>query len=138
MRGGYSWILGRDRAKQNMATISTLAGLVKSRNFVKHNQLKIFGDGSLATGLLTIVAFAGMVDGQFHMTGIVQTPQPGEQVIDNGGGGGDVGGGDLGGDGEIYLAAVSLTKLPLQCIKSLRSSEPKVLTYLQTGGLLDV
>jgi len=64
-----------------MATISTLAGLVKSRNFVKHNQLKIFGDGSLATGLLTIVAFAGMVDGQFHMTGIVQTPQPGEQGV---------------------------------------------------------
>ena len=100
-------------AKQNMATISTLAGLVKSRNFVKPNQLKIFGDGSLATGLLTIVAFAGMVDGQFHMTNIVQTPQPGEQVIDNGGGG--VGGGDekgdLGGDGEIYLAAVSSTRV---------------------------
>ena len=98
------------KAKKNMTTISTL---VKSRKFVKPNQLKIFGDGSLATGLLTIVAFAGMVDGQFHMTGIVQTPQPGEQVIVNGGGGGDVGGGDLGGDGEIYLAAVSLTKLPL-------------------------
>ena len=100
------------KAKQNMTTISTL---VKNRKFVKPNQLKIFGDGSLATGLLTIVAFAGMVDGQFHMTGIVQTPQPGEQVIDNGGCG--VGGkdeeGDLGGDGEIYLAAVSLTKLPL-------------------------
>ena len=98
------------KAKQNMTTISTL---VKSRKFVKPNQLKIFGDGSLATGLLTIVAFAGMVDGQFHMTGIVQTPQPGEQVIDNGGGG--VGGGDekgdLGGDGEIYLAAVSSTRV---------------------------
>ena len=98
------------KAKQNMTTISTL---VKNRNFVKPNQLKIFGDGSLATGLLTIVAFAGMVDGQFHMTGIVQTPQPGEQVIDNGGGG--VGGGDekgdLGGDGEIYLAAISSTRV---------------------------
>ena len=93
-----------------MTTISTL---VKNRKFVKPNQLKIFGDGSLATGLLTIVAFAGMVDGQFHMTGIVQTPQPGEQVIDNGGGG--VGGGDekgdLGGDGEIYLAAISSTRV---------------------------
>ena len=102
------------KAKQNMTTISTL---VKSRKFVKPNQLKIFGDGSLAAGLLTIVAFAGMVDGQFHMTGIVQTPQPGEQVIDNdgGGGGGDVVGGDeegdLGGDGEIYLAAVSSTRV---------------------------
>ena len=88
-----------------MVTIRTLAALVKSRNFVKHNQLQLFGDGSLASILLTVVAFAGMVDGQFHMTGIVQTPQPGEQVMDNGGG--DVGGGDeeggrgQGGDDEI-------------------------------------
>ena len=64
-----------------MATISALVGLVKRRNFVKHTQLKIFGDGSLATTLLAVVAFAGIVDGQFHMTGIVQAPQPGEQVI---------------------------------------------------------
>ena len=85
-----------------MATNSYLTGLGKGRNFVKHNQLKILGDGSMTILLLTVVAFARMVDGQFHMTNIAQNPLPGEQVIGDGhvggGGGVDVEGGR---DGEI-------------------------------------
>ena len=71
--------------------LSTIAGLGISKNFVKNNQLKIFGDGSLAIILFTVVASAGVVDGQFYMTNIAQSPLPGEQVINDGdvSGGGD-------------------------------------------------
>ena len=79
--------------------METIIILLKSRDLVKPNQFKIFGYGNLAALLLTIVSFAGMVAGQFHMTNITQMPQPGEQVIDNGDGG-DVSGGGGGGDEE--------------------------------------
>ena len=102
-----------------MATImSDLVGHGKSKNFVKNNQLKIFGDGSLAVILLTVVASAGLVDGQFHMTNIAQNPLPGEQVIGDGDvdGVGDVEGGRYGGGGGESLVMVMVVVMVVMMV----------------------